>query len=294
MNQQFTVAGIGELLWDVFPSHKRPGGAPTNFSCHCRRLGAQAYPVSCVGTDNLGLEIREELQHMGVDTSYVLTSDEFPTGTIQVSLDERGKPSYQILEPVAWDHIPLTDGLKALARTLDVVCFGSLSQRSAVSRETIRSFVQHMNEKALKIFDVNLRQPFFSKEQIEASLRLASILKLSDEELPTLAGYFGLHGDVMAQLNGLRELFGLELVAYTRGPDGSLLVGDADVDDAQGREALVVDSVGAGDSFTAALCMGLLRGWPLNKVNLFANQVAAFVCSQKGATPILPTHLVEH
>ena len=110
---------------------------PINFSCHCRRLGAQAYPVSCVGTDNLGLEIREELQHMGVDTSYVLTSDEFPTGTIQVSLDERGKPSYQILEPVAWDHLPLTDGLKALARTLDAVCFGSLSQRSAVSSRRV-------------------------------------------------------------------------------------------------------------------------------------------------------------
>jgi fructokinase len=294
MNEQFTVAGIGELLWDVFPNHKRPGGAPTNFACHCLRLNAKAYPVSCVGTDNLGLEIHEALQQMGVDTRYVLTNDRFPTGTIQVSLDERGKPSYQIFEHVAWDYLPFTDGLKTLAKTLDAVCFGSLAQRSAISRKTIHAVVQHMNEGALKIFDVNLRQPFFSKEQIETSLRLASILKLSDEELPILAGYFGLHGDVIAQLNGLRELFGLELVAYTRGPKGSLLVGDAGVDDGQAFETLVIDSVGAGDSFTAALCMGLLKGWPLHKVNSFANQVAAFVCSQKGATPILPKHFLEH
>jgi fructokinase len=294
MNKLFTVAGIGELLWDVFPSHKCPGGAPANFACHCYRLGAETYSVSCVGADELGLRMRKEVRGMGVDTSYVLESERFPTGTVQVSLDEKGKPSYQILENVAWDHIPLTDGLKALAEKLDAVCFGSLAQRSAVSRETIRSFVQHMPDKALRIFDVNLRQPFFSKEQVEALLRLASVLKLSDEELPVLAGYFDLQGDVMAQLNGLRELFELKLVAYTRGPDGSLLVGADEVDDAPGLEAVVVDSVGAGDSFTAALCMGVLKGWPLNKVNSFANSVATFVCSRKGATPILPEYLVEY
>ena len=218
----------------------------------------------------------------------------FPTGTVQVSLDDKGKPSYQILEDVAWDYIPLTDGLKALAENLDAVCFGSLSQRSAVSRETIHTFVQRMPKGALKIFDVNLRQPFFSQEQIEASLRLASVLKLSDEELPVLAGYFGLQGEVLVQLNRLRELFELKLVAYTRGPDGSLLVGDDEVDNAAGLEAVLVDTVGAGDSFTAALCMGLLKGWPLDKVNSFANSVAAFVCSQKGATPILPKRLVAY
>ena len=294
MKEQFTVAGIGELLWDVFPSHKRPGGAPANFACHCHRLGAEAYPVSCVGTDGLGRRIREEVRGMGVDASYVLESERFPTGTVQVSLDEKGKPTYRILENVAWDHLPLTDRLKELAQKLDAVCFGSLSQRSAVSRETIRAFVQRMPDKSLRIFDVNLRPPCYSKEQVEGSLRLASVLKLSDEELPVLAGYFDLQGDVMAQLSGLRELFELKLVAYTRGPDGSLLVGDGEFDDAAGLKAVVVDSVGAGDSFTAALCMGVLKGWPLSKVNLFANNVAAFVCSQKGATPILPEHIVAY
>lgn len=293
MNKLVAVAGIGELLWDVFPSHKRLGGAPANFAYHCRQLGARAYPVSCVGSDDLGLAVRDELRKMGADASYVLESDTFPTGTVRVTLNDKGKPSYQIFENVAWDHIPFTSGLKALAETLDAVCFGSLSQRSPVSRETIRSFLRHMPENALKIFDVNLRQSYFSKEHVEDSLRLASALKLSDEELPVLAGYFDLPGDVMAQLNGLRERFDLKLVAYTRGPDGSVLMRGEEVDDAPGLEGLAVDSVGAGDSFTASLCMGTLKGWPLSKVNLFANQVATFVCSQKGATPPLPPHLLE-
>lgn len=292
MKERFTVAGIGELLWDVFPHHKRLGGAPANFAFHCYQLGAKAYPVSCVGTDELGRRIRDELREIGVDASYVLESDTFPTGTVQVTLNDKGKPSYQIYENVAWDHIPFTSGLEALAAKLDAVCFGSLSQRSAVSRETIRSFVQHMPQEALKIFDVNLRQSFFSKEQVEGSLRLASILKLSDEELPVLAGYFGLRGEVMAQLNGLSELFDLKLVAYTRGPDGSVLIRGDEVDDAPAQEGIAVDSVGAGDAFTASLCMGVLKGWPLNKMNMFANRVATFVCSQKGATPTLPEHLI--
>ncbi len=293
MNELVAVAGIGEVLWDVFPHHKRLGGAPANFACHCWQLGANAYPVSCVGTDPLGLAIRDELRDMGVDTSYVLESDTFPTGTVRVTLNDQGKPSYQIFEDVAWDHIPFTGELKALAETLDAVCFGSLSQRSAVSRETIRSFLRHMPENALKIFDVNLRQSYFSKERVEDSLRLASALKLSDEELPVLAECFDLRGDVMDQLNELRENFDLKLVAYTRGPDGSVLLRGEEVDDAPCLKGPVVDSVGAGDSFTASLCMGILKGWPLNKVNLFANRVAAFVCSQKGATPTLPQQLVE-
>jgi len=291
MAKRFTVAGIGELLWDVFPHHKRLGGAPANFAFHCYQLGAEAYPVSCVGTDELGLRIRENLREMGVDARYVLESDSFPTGTVQVILNDEGKPSYQIFENVAWDHIAFTSGLKELAAKLDAVCFGSLSQRSPVSRETIHAFLRHTPEAALRIFDVNLRQSYFSKEQIEDSLRLASILKLSDEELPVLAGYFGLRGDVMDQLSELRERFDLQLLAYTRGPDGSVLVRADEVDDAPGQEGLAVDSVGAGDSFTASLCMGVLQGWPLSRVNLFANRVASFVCSQKGATPILPDDL---
>lgn len=294
MKSKLTIAGIGELLWDMFPQHKRAGGAPANFACHCNRLGAVAYPISCIGEDLLGQSIREPLQDMGVDSRYVATSETYPTGTVQVELNEKGKPTYRIMENVAWDHIPLTDELKALAATLDAVCFGSLSQRSAESRATIQAFLKNMPKAALKIFDVNLRQAFFSKESIETSLQLANILKLSDEELPILANFFGLLGDVMEQLQQLREKFNLQLIAYTCGPDGSVLVAAREMDDAPGLPGLAVDSVGAGDSFTAALCMGLLRGWTLSEVNLFANEVATFVCSQKGATPVLPRHLVEY
>ena len=285
MSERGTVAGIGELLWDVFPHDKRLGGAPANFAFH-------SYPVSSVGTDGLGRQVRDELRQIGVDTSYILQSDTYPTGTAQVTLSEQGKPSYQIIEQVAWDHIPFTGGLEALAASLDAVCFGSLSQRSAASRATIRSFVQHTPKEALRIFDINLRQSFFSQELVEGSLQLASVLKLSDEELPVLVRYFGLQGDVVAQLDELRERFDLEVVAYTRGSDGSVLLQGGEVDDAPGQKGTAVDSVGAGDSFTAALCMGLLEGWPLSQVNLFANRVAAFVCSQHGATPTLPESLI--
>lgn len=294
MRETFTVAGVGELLWDLFPQQRRLGGAPANFAWHCSQLGAAAAPVSCVGRDPLGRLILSALQEMGVNTRYVMESDSYPTGTVRVTLDEAGKPTYEICEAVAWDHIPDSDELQAFAGGLDAVCFGSLSQRSGESRDTIRAFLRHMPGKALKILDVNLRQSFFSKQLIEASLQLANILKLSDEELPVLADFFGLTGDTSAQLNGLCERFDLTLTAYTRGPRGSILLGGGEMDACPGCEGLAVDSVGAGDSFTASLCMGLLKGWPLGTVNLFANRVATFVCSQEGATPILPAHLVAY
>lgn len=293
MKKRFNVAGIGELLWDVFPTHKRLGGAPANFAYHCSGLGATAWPVSCVGADPLGELICNTLREKGVDTRYVMESGAYPTGTVEVVLNA-GKPSYDIRENVAWDHIVCGNELNAFAATLDAVCFGSLSQRAGESRGAIRSFLQHVPHDALKIFDVNLRQEFYSKELIEESLKRANILKLSDEELPVLAGYFDLQGGTLAQLTQLRERFDLKLIAYTRGPDGSLLVGSGEVDDSAGLVTKAVDSVGAGDSFTAALCMGLLRGWALKKVNEFANEVATFVCSQKGATPVLPGRLVAY
>jgi fructokinase len=293
MKDQLNVAGIGELLWDVFPTHKRLGGAPANFAYHCKQLGAVACPVSCVGADPLGKEIREDLDKLDVNTRFVFESTEYPTGTVEVVLDA-GKPTYNIKEEVAWDHIPCPDDLKAFAETLDAVCFGTLSQRSGESRGSIRSFLQNIPDSALKIFDVNLRQAFFSKQLIGESLELASVLKLSDEELPVLAGYYDLNGEPKDQLSQLREQFDLQAIAYTRGPDGSLLLSEDELDDFSGCEGKAVDSVGAGDSYTAAMCMGLLQGWPLSRVNLFANEVSTFVCMQKGATPVLPAHLVNN
>jgi fructokinase len=290
MSEPFIVAGIGELLWDVFPSGKRLGGAPVNFSYHCHQLGASGYPVSAVGHDELGMEILQAVEGKNLSGRYIQTVH-YPTGTVQVTLDENGKPSYEICTDVAWDYIPSSPELSELARQADAVCFGSLAQRSDVSCSTILSFLKAMRDGALKIFDVNLRQAFFSESIIAAALEEASILKLSDEELPILAQLFSVEGSVLEQLQQLLQKFNLRLLAYTRGPDGSILVTANEIDDHPGCPGDAVNSVGAGDSFTATLCMGLLNKEPLSEINQHANQVAAFVCSQDGATPELPPDL---
>lgn len=291
MDEPFIVAGIGELLWDVFPDGKRLGGAPVNFCYHCRQLGATGFPVSAVGADELGAEIRSVLSEKKLPLDGV-AEDRHPTGAVQVTLDN-GKPRYEICEGVAWDYIPMPGTLGALAEKADVVCFGSLAQRNSASRAAIHAFLGQMKPDALKIFDVNLRQAFFSREVIETSLAHCGILKLSDEERPVLADLFGLTGTVNQQLEQLREIFELRLIAYTRGPDGSLLVAAGETDGHPGCPGAAVNSVGAGDSFTAALCMGLLNKKPLAEINDHANRVATFVCSQDNATPVLPPDLRE-
>ena len=285
------IAGIGEILWDMLPNGGRLGGAPNNFACHCQQLGGESYPVSCVGDDALGKRALAELEQLGVSSKFVQQVTTHLTGQVQISLNMEGKATYQILVDMAWDHLHFTPELRNLAASLDAICFGSLAQRFPVTRETIRLVLQEMPEKALRIFDINLRAPFYSREQIEESLGYATVLKLSDDELPVLSGYYGLEGSPIARLTALRERFDLDLVAYTRGANGSVLIGANETDETPGIEIDVVDSIGAGDSFTAALCMGLLNGWPLSRTNQFANQVAAFVCSQNGATPKFPAEL---
>ena len=284
------VVGIGEILWDVFPEGKKLGGAPLNFSHHCGQLGASAHPVSAVGADADGAEIRLILASKNLPDAHVQTDTAHPTGRVNVTL-QNGKPTYEILAEVAWDYIRFEQNLRNLASRADAVCFGSLAQRSPVSRATIQAFLEAMRPEALRIFDVNLRQNFYSKEILETSLRYANIFKLSDEELPTLADFFDLKGPVLDQLQRLRQIFDLRLVAYTRGGEGSLLVTANDTSDHPGIPTEVIDTVGAGDSFTATLCMGLLQNLPLAEINQLACQVAAFVCSQSGATPSLPPHI---
>ena len=290
MEKPFIVVGIGELLWDVFPGGKHLGGAPVNFCYHCDQLGATGHPVSAVGEDELGAEIRAVLESKGLADRCVVNVPH-PTGTVQVML-ENGKPSYEIREGVAWDHIPITEKISALARRADAACFGSLAQRGIASRSTIQGFLKRMKPDAVKIFDVNLRQAFYSKEIIETSLELCDILKLSDEELPVLADMFGIAGTVPEQLEALRAKFALQLIAYTRGPDGSLLVTADKSDDHPGFPGEALNTVGAGDSFSAALCVGLLNGKSLEAINDHANRVGTFVCTQDGAMPILPQNLV--
>ena len=284
------VVGIGEILWDVFPEGKKLGGAPLNFSHHCGQLGASAHPVSALGADADGAEIRLILASKNLPDAHVQTDTAHPTGRVNVTL-QNGKPTYEILAEVAWDYIRFEQNLRNLASRADAVCFGSLAQRSPVSRATIQAFLEAMRPEALRIFDVNLRQNFYSKEILETSLRYANIFKLSDEELPTLAGFFDLKGPVLDQLQRLRQIFDLRLVAYTSGGEGSLLVTANDTSDHPGISTEVIDTVGAGDSFTATLCMGVLQNLPLAEINRRACQVAACVCSQSGATPFLPPHI---
>ena len=284
------VVGLGEILWDVFPEGKQLGGAPLNFSHHCAQLGAEAYPVSAVGPDADGAEIRQILAAKNLPDLHVLTDPAHPTGRVNVTLKD-GKPTYEILRDVAWDYIRFDENLRNLAARADAACFGSLAQRNSASREAIHAFLDAMCPDSLRIFDINLRQDFYSREIIESSLRRANILKLSDEELPVLAAMFDLPGDASAQLRRLRELFDLRLVAYTRGGSGSLLLTATESSDHLGLPTEVLDTVGAGDSFTATLCTGLLQNLPLAEINIRANRVAAFVCSQVGATPTLPRHI---
>lgn len=291
MHPSWVIAGIGELLWDIFPDGKRLGGAPLNFTCHAHQLGAEGYPVSCVGRDADGAEVRAALRSLGVDPAYVADDASHPTGTVQVHLDTDGIPSYEICEDVAWDVLPMTPALQALAQRVDAVGFGSLGQRAPGSRDTIQAFLHAMRPDALKIFDVNLRQAFFSRDLLEASLVQANMVKLSDEEWSALAQVLELGSPGPALLSSLRQRYDLHLLAYTRGSRGSVLMTADETDSHDGYPVEVVDSVGAGDAFTAALCMGWLRGHPLSQINENANRVAAFVCSQPGATPVLPAAL---
>ena len=291
MANNFLVAGLGEVLWDCFPDQQRLGGAPANFACHVSQFGIEAVPISCVGDDELGQKARSEIKSRGVDNDYVFQNSDHPTGTVKVTLDDDAKPSYSITENVAWDHIPSSPDLLTLAKKLDAVGFGTLAQRGEESKATIQNVLAAMPDDALKILDVNLRGDYYSKEVLAESLELANVVKLSDEELPVIAKFFDLTGDVDQQLKLLVEQFDLRLAAYTMGSDGSKLVSPAETDVAKAVKVKSIDSVGAGDSFTAALTAGMLHKLSLKKCNELANQVAAFVCSHNGACPTLPENL---
>jgi fructokinase len=287
----FKIIGMGEVLWDLLPSGRQMGGAPANFACHARALGAEARVISRVGDDELGRELISRLENLGVATDSIEVDPVLPTGTVSIEIARDGQPKFHIHENVAWDAIRgEAPGRKAVTEAR-AVCFGTLAQRSAKSRESIRSLIAETPRAALRILDVNLRQHYYSREIIEESLALANVLKISDAELPRLAEMFGLHGDDHAQLTQLAERFYLRVVAFTRGRNGSLLLFDGRWAEHTGVPTQVVDTIGAGDSFTAAMTVGLLSGWPIDEVNLRANEVAAFVCSQPGATPALPAAL---
>lgn len=281
--QKKVIVGIGEILWDILPTGKALGGAPANFAYHAKRLGEDGWAVSAIGNDALGREIMEIVMEKGLRNLISVTSR--PTGTVQVSLDAKGVPSYTIMEDVAWDNIPFTPQMAALASRADAVCFGSLVQRGN-SRDSVLRFLRAMRPEALRVFDINLRQHYYSKEVIDESLQLSDILKINDEEIRIVAELFGLGGDDTAACRALIERYGLKLVILTRGADGSeVITADEAIPQAVGQVE-VVDTVGAGDSFTAAFVVAYLRGDSLADAQRMANETAAYVCSCKGAMPI--------
>jgi len=293
MSVQPVIVGIGEVLWDVYPDAAHFGGAPANFACHAASLGAEAWMVSAVGTDELGDRALGKLNERSVKCDCVIRDPRHATGRVLVTLNDAGQARYEFAADTPWDHIAWSDDLATLAARCDAVCFGTLGQRSPVSRETIRRLVHATPTSALRVFDVNLRQRFYDAETIRASLQLANVAKLNDEELPIVAGFCGLRAVTPREmLIELAASFDLRLVALTRGARGSLLLAGAQEDDCPAPATQVADTVGAGDAFTAALVTGFLRGLPLGVVNRHANAVASFVCSQKGATPVLPSHLI--
>lgn len=283
------VVGMGEALWDVLPEGKKIGGAPANFAYHVSQFGLPSCVVSAIGDDALGKEIIENFTSKGLDQ--LIAEVPYPTGTVQVEIDQTGIPLYDIKENVAWDNIPYTEHLDALAKRTKAVCFGSLAQRNVVSRETINNFLDTMpkDDDSLIVFDVNLRQGFYNKEILCKSMQNCNILKINDEELITVSRMFGYPGiDLQDKCWILLGKYNLKMLILTCGINGSYVFSPGNVSFQPTPKVEVADTVGAGDSFTAAFIASILKGKSVTEAHSIAVKTSAFVCTQKGAMPILP------
>ena len=283
------VVGMGEALWDVLPEGKKIGGAPANFAYHVSQFGLPSCVVSAIGDDALGKEIIENFTSKGLDQ--LIAEVPYPTGTVQVEIDQTGIPLYDIKENVAWDNIPYTEHLDALAKRTKAVCFGSLAQRNVVSRETINHFLDTMpkDDDSLIVFDVNLRQGFYNKEILCKSMQNCNILKINDEELITVSRMFGYPGiDLQDKCWILLGKYNLKMLIPTCGINGSYVFTPGNVSFQPTPKVEVADTVGAGDSFTAAFIASILKGKSVTEAHTIAVKTSAFVCTQKGAMPILP------
>lgn len=283
------VVGMGEALWDVLPEGKKIGGAPANFAYHVSQFGLPSCVVSAIGDDALGKEIIENFTSKGLDQ--LIAEVPYPTGTVQVEIDQTGIPLYDIKENVAWDNIPYTEHLDALAKRTKAVCFGSLAQRNVVSRNTINHFLDTMpkDDDSLIVFDVNLRQGFYNKEILCKSMQNCNILKINDEELITVGRMFGYPGiDLQDKCWILLGKYNLKMLILTCGINGSYVFTPGNVSFQPTPKVEVADTVGAGDSFTAAFIASILKGKSVTEAHSIAVKTSAYVCTQKGAMPILP------
>ncbi len=286
--EQREFMGIGEVLWDILPAGKQLGGAPANFAWFVNALGARGSVISRVGSDELGTETLRRLTEMGVGIDLITTDTQHETGRATVSLDAAGVPQFTIHEPAAWDFMPPNDAaIESVARAA-AVCFGTLGRRHTVSRESIRKMLAAASAATMRVYDINLRKPFYTQELIDEGLALADVVKMNDEELSILSKMYSLGGDEIDRLGALRDQFKLRLVALTKGSNGSVLLQGQSVSNRPAVPVAVRDTIGAGDAFTAALTVGLLQGLTLESVHARAARLASYVCSQPGATPPIP------
>ena len=288
------IVGIGEALWDVLPEGKKLGGAPANFAYHVSQFGLDSCVVSAIGDDKLGEEILANFNEKKLDM--IIETVPYPTGTVQVEIDQAGVPQYEIKENVAWDNIPWTPQLEMLARRTKAVCFGSLAQRSVVSRETIGRFLDTMPsaDGSLVVFDINLRQGFYNAEILENSMKRCNILKINDEELVTVSRMFGWPGiDLEDKCWLLLGKYNLQMLILTCGINGSYVFTPGSYSFRETPVVEVADTVGAGDSFTAAFISSILKGKSVQEAHKVAVDVSAFVCTQNGAMPVLPDNYVK-
>ena len=292
-SQQNYIVGIGEALWDMLPEGRKIGGAPANFTYHVSQFGLDAVAVSAVGDDELGAEIRQTFEEKDLQTQ--LATVPYPTGTVAVTLDAKGIPHYEICEGVAWDNIPFSPELEALARNTIAVCYGTLAQRNSVSRKTIESFIAAMPADGIKICDINLRGTFYNKEILESSMRACDILKINDEEIDEVSRLLGaeLPSQRMAALN-LMSRYEVDILILTCGTNGSYIYSmDGTESFLPTPKVKVADTVGAGDSFTGAFIAALLCGKDIKKAHALAVEVSAYVCTQNGAMPELPDEIID-
>jgi fructokinase len=294
------VVGIGEVLWDLLPERTCLGGAPANFAYITTLMGDQGIVASRVGEDSPGLDALRRMEELGLDIDHVQTDRLRPTGTVKVELDGKGVARFEIAHPVAWDSLEWTLDWQDLAENADAVCFGSLAQRSEASRATIRNFLRATLPGTLKVFDVNLRQSYYSHDVLAESMTLADIVKLNDEELPKIMSLAKFpHKDDLSSAQRLLSTYDLKLVCITRGGRGSLLVSDklahgGDASEHPGFRVRVADTVGSGDAFTAGLVHEYLHGASLDLMNEVANLVGAWVASEVGAMPAPKRGALEH
>ncbi|WP_437201815.1 carbohydrate kinase family protein [Planctomicrobium sp. SH664] len=281
------VIGLGELLWDVFPDYRVPGGASGNFAFQAQQLGCRGMVVSSVGQDADGDELLQFLTAQGVDTRGVQRAPAHPTSRVTVTVSAEGQPDYVIHEQVAWDHLQMTPALQDAMREASAVCFGTLAQRNETSRETIQQALELVSVNCLRVYDVNLRQNYYHRDTIEASAMKADLVKLNDDEVRLLAPLLKFPTDEVSFAQSLIDHFGTRVVCVTRGAKGCVVVSKDEIHEVPGRPVKVADTVGAGDSFTAALIVSQLKGWPLAIGSEFANHVGGMVAARKGGMPNL-------